>query len=221
MQKKQHVVVQEPPLQELRKQRSCVKRACITSSGCLIFFVIFFFIFIRFFVLSYPKTLPVVPTTVSQNIPMYHQGDTDSIRFVSGKKKANMLDKIAFVPKIVISPILFGHELYTRRKQYTEPLATSQREAWKNLLVAIETSVVDSRDTYKLTWKDEKATPEFIFGFYETTLKEKGFYISEKHITRDKSTLTFQNKKTIGTLTIIDRPQQKGTDQIILTIITP
>lgn len=219
MAKKARITVKQPPLQELKKERSCVKRSCISGCGCLVFLLIFALLFLRIFVLSYPKKIKDVPNQVSMEVPIYHQNSIDTISIISGQKRADMLNKVAFVPKVILSPIIFGYEWYANTQE-PEVSKVSKQGAWESFVIAMNTSIVDDRDTVEVRWQDENATAEFIFNYYSEQLKRRGFVLTKKDGGKKKQIL-FSKEDISGSLRIVDLDATRETDMIILTVSLP
>jgi len=217
--KKTNIQIVQPPLQELNKKGSCIKHTFVSGCGCIVFFICITLLFLRFFVLSYPQKIYPLPTSVTEQFSLYNQDSIDTIKIVSGKKRANMVNKVAFIPKILLSPILFGYQLYEDHTK--EPASkVSKRNTWNNFVEALQTSIVDERDTIEVTWDNEQASPMFILDFYKNQFKRNGFVIQEID-SPQKSTVTFEKNIVSGSLYILKSKNSQETTNIILTISLP
>ena len=100
------VIIQAPPIQELRKKRSCLKRSCISSCGCLGIVFLLFFGFVQ--LLSHPKPniQTEVPETIASFFPIYDRDAITSITVLTSKQQGRLLQLATVIPKVILSPIL-------------------------------------------------------------------------------------------------------------------
>lgn len=216
MRKKSNITVQEPPMQELKKKGSCAKQSCVSGCGCLVIILLLLLLFLRLFVLSYPKTADTVPQALAKEIPIYHQDSINKIKIVSGQRRANMVNNAAYIPKVLLSPILYIYELYASKTN--EPNSkVSRKEAWNAFIIALNTDIIDSRDIIEIKWDDEKASPQFILDFYKRQLIKHNYQVESTKPLE----ITFTKNSISGYLVIKQKPNSQETDNIILTVSLP
>ena len=104
----EQIEIKEPPIQELGKKRSCLKRTCFTGCGCIVIFIIASVLLLKFATGPRTKKLNEVPDNFPESIPLYDSDNIQEINFTSGKEKGRILEITAFIPKLILSPIILG-----------------------------------------------------------------------------------------------------------------
>lgn len=219
------IEIQDPPIQEISKKRSCLKRSCATGCGCIIIFLIASLILLKFVNGPRIKELKKVPDNFPSFIPLYDQDNITRITFVNGREKNRGLEIIAFVPKLVLSPIIMMLDSNLNQEQLDNPSGNytkiQSQFSWNEWLKIIKKPVTDHRDIVQIEWADLPAKPSFLQSYYQTALKKNGFTV-ENIIDNEKTKQVKFSSSTIeGVLYIEDEAQKKGTDYFSLTINLP
>ncbi len=211
----EQIEIKEPPIQELGKKKSCLKRTCFTGCGCIVIFIVASILLLKFAAGPRTKKLNEIPNNFPESIPLYDSDNIQEIFFTSGKEKGRILEITAFVPKLMLSPIILGLD----KKAETNIRKTS---SWKNFVDIMKEPVVDHRDITVIDWTEMPAEPWFVQSYYETELKNSG-YTTERDNEEDNTIrkLNFELDEIEGILYIEDDPTQSGTDYVSLTIKTP
>lgn len=204
------IEIKEPPLQEIQKKKSCVRRGC--STGCVGLFILIIGIFfvIRFTAIPKPKEFRAVPSHFPSSIPVYDKDAISRITVISGKKKERMFETALYIPRILLSPLLNN----------TAEQEPSLPSSWNDLLRIIDHPVADNRDTVHIQWKQFKAEPQFIEQYYLTNLRKTGFTVFVSTST-DAHLLSFGKDDIEGTFAITDNPAEPGTDAASLIVHIP
>ena len=202
------VEIKEPPLQELNKKRSCLKRSCLTGCGCILIFLIACLIILKIASSPTTKELKTLPPTISNTVPIYDEKNIDSILFTSGADRGKAIELAAYVPKLVLMPFIVVLE-----QRYRAPDA---------ILSLIQEPVADHRDLYSITWKNLDAGPKFVQDFYRGELTKRGYTLETSTETSEIKQFTFKNTKDIeGAIYIKDIPDKNGTDTVVLSLQMP
>ena len=161
----QSVIIQEPPMQELRKQRSCLKRTCVTGCGCIVIFFIAMLLILQFISKPRTKELKEVPQIIEKMLPLYDEANIDRITYLSGKEKHKTLETVAIIPKVILSPIILLLE-----EQFID--TPEEKTIWDRLTSFITEPVSDQRDVYTIYWSILSAEPSFIEQHYAKELEK-------------------------------------------------
>ncbi|MEK7084793.1 MAG: hypothetical protein AAB932_06165 [Patescibacteria group bacterium] len=93
------IEIQDPPLEELKKKRSCLRRGCFTGCGCIVFLLIGIALLFKFVIIPRPVELASVPPSFPEAIPLYDRGNISRIEFLSGEKEQRLLQLAAFIAR--------------------------------------------------------------------------------------------------------------------------
>ena len=211
----EQIEIKEPPIKELGKKRSCLKRTCLTGCGCIFIFIIASIFLLKFATGPRTKKLDEVPNNFPESIPLYDSDNIQEISFTSGKEKGRIIEITAFVPKLILSPIILGLDKKTDTN-------TKKTDGWQNFVDLMKDPIVDQRDTTVVEWTEMPAEPWFVQSYYETELKNSG-YTTERDNEENNTIrkLDFELDEIEGILQIKDDPTQSGTDYVSLTIKIP
>ncbi|MFA5211550.1 MAG: hypothetical protein WC414_03540 [Patescibacteria group bacterium] len=181
------IEIKEPPIEELNKKRSCVKHACFTS---FIFFVFLFIVsltILKFTAGPRSRELKDLPDVFIKQIPLYDIDSLESITYTPGQEKSKKAERIAYIPKLVLSPfvIYFDKEykfIPIEDIKNKEDLAKLTK--WDKFKRFLFKPIMDHKDTYIIEWKNLPAKQSFIFDYYKNELRKKDFQIKNE-IQRD------------------------------------
>jgi len=210
------VEIVEPPLQELGKTHGGFKRACLTSCLSIIFFIILCIVGIRVFLGAGPKKLKMVPATFPTSIPIYANDNIERITYIPGKYKSRGIKIAAFVPSIILSPML-GQITPTTTAEEPAPEISFLSGLW-SLLVA---PPADDRDTIQIEWKNIDAEPRFVINYYKTELRKNEFSFSNESMPNATDPFfSFSHPAGIdGSLYIMDGDGTKSTTESAVLIV--
>lgn len=93
--KREPIEIQEPPLEEIKKKRSCVKRSCTSGCGCFFILLISALFILKFAVEPNIVRLKQTPENFPNIIPMYDADAIHSITFVDGNDRGNALERLS------------------------------------------------------------------------------------------------------------------------------
>lgn len=219
------IEIKEPPIQELGKKKSCVKRTCFTGCGCIVIFLIASVLLLKFATGPKTKELKNLPADFPTDIPIYDTDNIQKITFTSGKERGQLLEVVAFIPKLILSPIILNLDKKTETKRVSkegDDIKIKTGKTWQDFIKLMREPVADHRDNLLIEWTEMPAEPWFIQSYYETEFKSAG-YETERNNKEDNTIreLNFELKEIEGKLYIEDDPVQGGTDYVSLTIKTP
>lgn len=209
------VVIQEPPLQELNKKRSCAKRTCATGCGCIVLFLLASLLLLKFAAGPKKKTLKKIPTQVEAYIPLYDLDSLEHIYVTSGKDRNKAIETAAYIPKIILAPIFIAIE------NNANTTALEETSVWTELSEFVREPLTDQRDSLTMTWTDLIADPSFVYTYYVHKLEERGFTVVTEKTDGRVRHLTFSDGQVDGSLSIQDSGETTGTDYVELTLFTP
>lgn len=190
------IEIKEPPIQEMRKKRSCLKRTCVTGCGCIVIFMVAVMLLLKFVAGPRVKELKKLPENFPDSIPVYDAKEISKITIISGSDKNRGIKIAAYLPKLIFSRIV-------------------------SLLD--EKMAADLRDVYQLEWTELMAEPVFIADYFQNELRKNKFIV--KKITDTDSIKQFSFASTTididGVFYLKDDRENKGTDYASLTVNVP
>ncbi len=205
------IVIQEPPIEELKKKKSCLKRTCLTGCGCIVIFFVVSLFLLR--VLHGPKQqeLKELPQTVNDLVEVYEPDYIQKIARTEAGTRGRVVETLALIPKTLLAPIII-----TAQK--------SQIDAgwWKDVRKFIETPVVQAQDSIKIEWKNIPAQPTFVVQYYQTAFEKKNFELRTPEVLGGASQYTFVSYEDdrSASLYIVDDPSTFGTSYISLELFS-
>ncbi|KKQ27318.1 MAG: hypothetical protein US42_C0011G0056 [Candidatus Magasanikbacteria bacterium GW2011_GWC2_37_14] len=216
---RESIEIQEPPIKELGKKRSCLKSTCTTGCGCIVIFIIASLLLVKFIAAPRAKELKQIPANFPTGIPIYDKDNIDKITYLSGAQKNRGLEIAGYLPKFVLSPIMLLVE-----KKTLEPSQNIQAEYdWKNINELIKKPIADHRSILQIEWSGLPAEPEFIKSFLIEELKKNYYYeITANSENIDQFIFNSPNKNIEGSVYIQKNdPSKKGTDYMSLIVNYP
>lgn len=217
-----NIEIKDPPLEELTRKHSCVKRTCLTCLTFLIVLICASLIILKFTIGPKTTALKTLPREFTRAIPVYDADNVEQISFTSGDKRSRGVESAAFVPKLIVAPLLliFDKENNFVRR-YRPELANElnkNQTAKKRFLLFMRQQLGDHRDLIKIDWLGQTADRDFISDYYETELKKKNFTVSNHSESTQISQFTFSKEDIDGVLYIKDDPQTDVTDAVSMTV---
>ncbi len=211
------VEIKEPPLQELNKKRSCLKRSCMTGCGCIIIFLIACLVILKIASTPPTKELKQVPERITSNLPLYDEKNIEKITFTSGQERGQVIELAAYVPKLVLMPFILMLEKY----QPAESASSTQAINWQAAIELFKEPVADHRDITNIEWKSLDASPRFIMDFYRGELQKRGYSITVTADTQNTRQFSFKKNDIEGAIYLKNIPGKEGTEYVLMTIQMP
>lgn len=207
-----NIEIQGPPIDEIQKRSSCLKRSC----GSLLIIVLIILglaiFFIRFVVTPHAKKLVHVPDTIPQDIPLYDEDNLDAVLYTSGDERRQAIEFLGFVPKPILSPIIVAIE-------NTDIATGTERETlWESFIRILGTPIGDHRDVVQIEWSDLQAKPSFLHAYYATSLEAVGYEETTERLPNRSRFYNDTDDTTVILETRDNASEEDGTDYAILTI---
>lgn len=221
------IEIKEPPIQELKKRKkSCTKRGCATGCGCFVFLIFASLLLLKFITGPRVKELKEIPKNFPPEINLYDKDEIKTINFISGKQKSRGVEIAAFIPKIILSPIILIFDYDIKKEEVTDndgDIQIKKKTSWKDFIDLMKEPITDQRDQIQIEWNYLTAESIFIQNFFKNNLEQAGYQITTTTNNQTKKQFSFVNKgKNIeGVVYIADEPTDKGTDYLSLTINIP
>ena len=205
------IQIQGPPIDEIRKRSSCLKRSCGTLLGIIIVLLMVFSLLIHLVVSPNTKKLSTIPTDFPAGIPLYDNENIDAITYISGKERGQAIELLAFVPKAILSPLILAIE------SADEATGADTETLWESFIRILGTPLADHRKVVTVTWSELQAAPSFIQSYYRSALLQAGY---EETSEKQAQHVRFVDKHgtTVNVAVNDNGNPQDGTDYAILKI---
>lgn len=213
------IEIQEPPVQKIKKRRSCLRGTCSTGCGCLVLIIIILILLLKFVASPIEKKLDTIPEQVIDYVPIYDQENIDRVVFISGKSQSYIMDILTYIPKMALVPIVAVLDINLPTDKPIHPEVAQRMNRWESAYTLVSSLKAETRDIIIVQWSDLQAESDFIEDFYKTELRKRKFKIisSKKD---NVSFIEFSDKNLDGILEIVD-DKSAGTDQVTLKIYLP
>ncbi|HAT03841.1 MAG TPA: hypothetical protein DCS29_03670 [Candidatus Magasanikbacteria bacterium] len=215
------IEIKEPPLEELNKKRSCLKRTCITGCGCFFILFVISLLLLRFAIGPRTKEVKDLPTTFTNIVPVYDVDNIEKITHTSGKERSKQVELAAYLPKLILSPFVIH---FDKDFKYI-PRTITEREMtkWEKFIAFMTDPITDQRDVFQIEWLDLPASQKFVLEYYDTELRKKGFIIGMQSINKHIIQFTFKKEDgdIDGVFYTMDDPETPKTDYVSFTINIP
>lgn len=219
------IEIQDPPIQELGKKRSCLKRTCFTGCGCIIIFVLLALLIIKFVAGPRVKEMKSLPENFPASIPIYDKDSINKISFISGRQKNRGIEIAAYVPKFILSPVilLLDRNINPDKANIQTSGQKIAETSWNGFTRLISEPITDQRDIWQIEWTGLQAEPKFIQEYFASELKKHNFKIDNETVGEKIRQFSFINKdeNIDGVIYILDEPSIQGTDYLSLTANIP
>lgn len=216
------IQIKDPPLEELSKQHSCLRRTCLSCLSFLLVLLAISLLILKFTLGPKNQTIKTLPPGLTKSLPLYDTDNIDSITVTSGNERSRGVELAAFVPKLVIAPIILTLD---RRSDFVhlyrpdiEVEIGQQPTTWGKFMTLMKTPVGDHRDQLRIEWNNLPADANFINEYYTTELKKHDFVISSESQTDQIRQFTFSKNDIEGNVYIQDNPATPETDVVSLTV---
>lgn len=215
------VEIQEPPIKKLKKGRSCIKRSCWASCGCLAVLVIAFLLVLKFITVPRPKELKNVPAFFPQDFPLYDEQNIESITYTSTQSRNRAFEIAAYLPKAIIIPIYMASEDHIPDGFKTTFENSKTMMGWQRFIYLMKQPITEKKDIIEIEWIDLPAKPEFIESYYSTELKKQNYNHSLLKNKVNDIQVMFDKNNIQGVIHIEDDPKEYGTDLVKLKLSLP
>ena len=203
------VEIQEPPLQSLKKRRSCLRSSCM-------FLVILLFITViatavAVITVNRPRVneLSNIPESIQEKLPFYDEKNIERITITTIGPRHTTLRLLA-LPWYAMREIVSTFS--------TKDTSLGLKETFSH----VSKKLLEEQDSVEIqiTWEELPATGKFIASYYEKELRKRGFIVNiVPPLTgnAEKMTILFEDAALGGTIQIMDTAEKKGAESIILT----
>lgn len=218
------VEIKDPPLEELKKKRSCLKQSCLTGAIGVIFFLGSMFIILKLTTAPNVEEVKNLPSSFPKDIPVYDKDNIHNITVTYNQKKGRLSQTIAYIPKVILSPIFLSIEKRLPPNRATSTLLLSpatRGNRWQEIYTLIKEPLVDDRDTVQIEWTELTADSKFVADYYQTELTKQGYKITATITSGNAKQFTFSKGEVDGSLYLEDAPEKKGTDYATLVVNIP
>lgn len=215
------VEIKDPPLEELTGRGNCLRKSCGTCSGLFLTLLIGSFLTLYFTAPPQGKVLKAIPAEYT-SVPLYDAENIETITLTAARERAQRVEQIAFVPKLILSPILIQADrnhwiLHQIRPQAAEAIE-GKDSFWDKLMVLLREPVSEQRDLLTLVWHNLDADPAYISEYYSKSLERAGFRLGLPVTSPGSRQFTFTKPNLDGVVYVVNDPQTPATDQITLEI---
>lgn len=213
--KREPIEIQEPPLEEIKKKRSCIKRSCTSGCGCLFILLVSALLMLKFAVQPNIVRLKQTPENFPNIIPVYDADAIQSIAFVNGNDRGNALAFVRYVPKAILAPLV----ALLRIELPSEPPGRTG-DRMESVSSFFQTDLADHRDVVTIVWRGMLAEPDFVVQFYETELKNHAFDIKTRADSDMIKRFEFvhETQDIAGNFSLLNNAETRGTDEAVLVV---
>ncbi len=215
------IEIKEPPLEELTRKRSCLRRSCFTGLGCVTIIIVISLILLKFTLGPQTREIKDLPDNFTDTVPLYNEKGIEKIEITIGQERNKGAEYAAFLPKLFISPVLVAIDKdnsFIPELEDEDSDAGTLKTAWKKLIAFMKAPVADHRDVYKIEWTLLSSKADFIEEYYMSELEKKGFDIGLVSKTDTVSQFTFSLDTIDGLVYIRDKKDTVETDLVAVTV---
>ncbi|MEK7644059.1 MAG: hypothetical protein AAB390_02030 [Patescibacteria group bacterium] len=212
----------EPPMEELSKKHSCFRRTCLSCCGFIFVIIAASLVILKFTAGPRVSELKKLPDNFGRIVPTYDKENIETITLTSGAGRGQAVEIIAYLPKLIIAPLLlkFDTQNYLINK-YRPDTGEQLRKTEKfsdKLILILKSPVGDHRDAFKIEWRGLSADAEFIEKYYKAELARKQFTIETTNEIGNISQFRFRKDDIDGVIHIEDDPKTRNTDFVVLSV---
>lgn len=216
------IEIKEPPMEELSKKHSCFRRTCLSCCSFIFVIIIASLALLKFTTGPRVTELKKLPDNFAKIVPLYDKENIETITLTAGAERGQTMEKIAYLPKLIIVPLLLkldkqNYYISQFRPNIGEQLLKTEKFRDKVLLLMKE-PVGDHRDALKIEWRKLTADAEFIERYYRAELERKKFKIETVSASANITQFSFGVGDIDGAVYIEDDPATPNTDLVILNV---
>lgn len=206
--RREKVTIQQPPIRELGKKRSCLKRTCTTGCLFILLFIVGVFLLVKFVSTPRSKQVNEIPEVIKNSTVLYDAENIEELSYIPGKDRHSMIETIALIPKVVLAPIVLN----------LEDRVDSNNDTWKEFVRYVREPITDTRDAYELYWSGLTASQSFVFDYYEQGLLQQGYTVE---VSTDRRSIRFSKDTISGTIRVDGSDTVKGSTTVMFRIHLP
>lgn len=204
--------IQEPAINEIKKPRSCAKRACSSGCGCAVIMIALIAAGVWLFAPAQPEKATSLPDTFPTDIPLYKAESITNITHLSGDRKKRGPEAAALIPKIILTPALLWLD---------KPAGGVTTTAWRAIREAVATPIAAYTNTTVVTWERLGAEPDFVDEWYYNEFSKRAFAVTRAFVSSTSRSLRFEKSLINGAIYIDDPTPADGTDHVTIRIDYP
>lgn len=202
------VTIQQPPIKELGKKRSCIKRTCTTGCFFILLFIVGIFLLVKFVSAPRSKQMKNIPEIIKTSTVLYDAENIDELRYIPGRNQHSLIETIALLPKVLLSPVVLN----------LDKKVNSDNTNWQAFARYIKEPITDTRDSYELYWSELPATQRFVFDYYEQGLLQTGYSVE---VSTDRKSIRFSKEHISGTIRVEGDETQQASTMVTLRLFLP
>ncbi|MEK7481299.1 MAG: hypothetical protein AAB633_00945 [Patescibacteria group bacterium] len=206
------VEIQEPAINEIKKPRSCAKRACGSGCGCAALMIVLLAGGMWLFAPPKPEKVTALPDEFPASFPLYKPESITGITHTSAERKKRGPEAAAIIPKIVLTPVF----VWLKRAD-----TDTRTSTWRAIREAISTPITTYTNTTAVTWEGLGAEPEFIDEWYYNELSKQGLAVTRIAVSSTSRALRFTDTDVNGAVSIDDHTPSVGTDSVTIRVEYP
>jgi hypothetical protein len=208
-----NVEIVEPPLHDITRKGSFLKRACF--SGCLILIIITVLIIVGIYFLigTGSKTISKLPSYFPTSIPIYDPDNISQITIESDKYKIRKEQLSEAFKKFIDNPL----NVKSKNATSTTPDQNIFQKIWQ-----IATTPKESyTNTIIIEWKDIDAEPKFISSYFKNQLQKNDYEFKAENSDDEKPFFEFTKDYISGTFSAQKSSSNKKTDWLNISVTLP
>lgn len=224
MRQQPDINIQEPPVTELKKQRSCLKRSCFSGCGCIVFFFIAILVLLNMVTGTGTKEVKHVPDVAPDDIAFYEIERVKSIRISDKPVRGQVATMLAIVPKSILATtyLALGEDSPETISKYYDAVEFTDESALTKFQRLLNEPLTPERQHIEMVWYFLNAEPRFIQEFYVTELEKADYALTITAASPLRRQILFEKGEVIGSILIQDADtNQQGTDQVSMKISLP
>lgn len=163
-----------------------------------------------------PEKIKELPTSFPVSIPLYKIEDASRLTFLSAERKKRGPEAAAFIPKLILTPVLLA--IHAKNETVSTTLATARRGAWQEFKTLVKSPLLAYHDTVTITWEHLNPEPDFLDEWYYTELTKKSFTVTRQFVSTTLRKLDFTGVDARGIITIDDAEKNQGTDSVMMEV---
>ncbi len=216
------IIIQEPPIEELTRQYSCLRKSCLSCLSFLLVLVGVSLVLLKVVLGNQTQELSKVPPELSRAVPIYDPDSIEKITHTSGGERNRGIAAAAFLPKLIAAPILASFDKNNEAiKRAYEDVGVPKLDdlTWKQKAnLVLKAPIGDLRDETVIRWHEVVADQKFLAEYYRTELTKRGFTITSESQTDRVVQFTFSKDELSGSLFIENDPSTPDTDAMRMTV---
>lgn len=211
----------EPPMEELSKKHSCFRRTCFSCCSFIFVIIIVSLIILKFTTGPKITQLKKLPDAFTKIIPVYDKENIETITVTSGQERSQSVERIAYIPKLVIIPLLLKFDQQNFYINKYRPNIKGQlmktEKFWDKVLLLMKEPIGDHRDAIKIEWRGLSTEPKFIEKYYKAELSKNQYAVRTISESSNITQFSFIKDDIDGMVYIQNDSKTPNTDYVILS----